>query len=111
PGLAPLTGDLVVTKNRSSAFIGTNLDLLLRSNHILTTVVTGTVTNGCVNSTARGAMLHDYNVVVVRDCVASSDRTLHDATLLLLERQLELPDSVVPAQQIIDVWSTLPKVE
>jgi nicotinamidase-related amidase len=110
PELAPQPRDLVVSKNRSSAFIGTNLDLLLRSNRILTTIVTGTVTNGCVNSTARGAMLHDYNVAVVSDCVASSDRELHDATLMLLRRQLELDDSVVPAQRIIDEWATLPRV-
>ena len=53
-------------KYRSSAFWGTNLDLLLRSNGIKSVVVTGCTTEGCVESTARDAMFTDYYVVIAR---------------------------------------------
>jgi nicotinamidase-related amidase len=103
--LAPQTGDLVVEKQRSSAFVGTNLDLLLRSNHIKSVIVTGVVTQGCVMATATSALLNDYYVTVVTDCVASAQKELHDAALLLLKNTLVLEDSLVTAQQIVDIWS------
>ncbi|MGA8457349.1 MAG: isochorismatase family cysteine hydrolase, partial [Streptosporangiaceae bacterium] len=53
PGLEPQDGELVVKKYRSSAFWGTNLALLLRSNGIKSVVVSGCTTEGCVESTAR----------------------------------------------------------
>ena len=70
----PQPGDVVIEKHRSSGFIGTGLDVALRSNGIRSTIVTGVVTNGCVNSTAREALSHDYYVTLVRDCVAGYNR-------------------------------------
>ncbi|MEK7681380.1 MAG: isochorismatase family cysteine hydrolase, partial [Chloroflexota bacterium] len=49
--LAPDAHDIVVRKWRASAFVGTNLDLVLRSNHIESVVICGVVTHGCVEST------------------------------------------------------------
>ncbi len=46
--LTPSEGELVVPKYRSSAFWGTNLEMLLRSNGIKTVVVGGCTTEGCV---------------------------------------------------------------
>jgi ureidoacrylate peracid hydrolase len=106
--LSPQPGDMVVEKQRSSAFVGTNLDLLLRSNHIQSVIVTGVVTQGCVMATASSALLHDYYVTVVNDCVASAKKELHDAALMLMKSTLVLEDSVVPSQKIIDTWSAQP---
>jgi nicotinamidase-related amidase len=86
PGLEPLDGDLVVKKYRSSAFWGTNLELLLRSNGIESVVVTGCTTEGCVESTARDAMFSHY-VVIATDAVASDDRGQHDASIYLMEHR------------------------
>lgn len=101
--LAPLEGELRVEKHRPSAFTGTDLDLILRSNSIKTCVVTGVVTNGCVNATARDVFLYDYYLVLCSDCVASPRRDLHDAALLLLENQLE-EGSVSPSARVIKAW-------
>ena len=46
--LTPGAGEPVVRKYRSSAFWGTNLELLLRSNDIRTVVIGGCTTEGCV---------------------------------------------------------------
>ena len=83
--VAPKEGDLVVRKHRYSAFSGTAMDNLLRRNGIRTTVVTGVSTNICVESTLREAFNLGYYVVVPRDCVASNNAELHEATLKNVE--------------------------
>lgn len=52
-GLEPAAGDVVLPKNRYSAFVGTPLDTMLRANSIATLILTGVATNVCVESTAR----------------------------------------------------------
>jgi len=44
PELTPQPGDVVVTKQRVSAFTGTNLDVILRSNNIEMLLLTGILT-------------------------------------------------------------------
>ena len=95
PGLEPLDGELVVKKYRSSAFWGTNLDLLLRSNAIKSVIVAGCTTEGCVESTARDAMFSDYYVVIAADAVASDDPAQHDASMYLMARRFDLATSEV----------------
>src|SRR5262249_39362116 len=56
----PKAGDVVVTKHRYSAFHATNLDLVLRTNAIRSVILTGVVTNVCVETTAREAFVRDY---------------------------------------------------
>jgi nicotinamidase-related amidase len=96
----PLPGEFVVPKWRSSAFHGTSLDLLLRSNAIKTVVLTGCTTEGCVESTARDALFSDYYVVVVEDCVASDDRRQHEASLLLMRHRFDIAGSA----EIAGLW-------
>lgn len=100
--LAPQGDEPVVRKYRSSAFWGTNLDLLLRSNGIETVVVTGCTTEGCVESTARDAMFASYYVVVAEDCVASDDPLQHEAAMLLMRHRFDIASS----DDISAVWSS-----
>ncbi|MGH2498358.1 MAG: cysteine hydrolase family protein [Ktedonobacteraceae bacterium] len=98
--IEPQPGDLFVRKYRSSGFWGTNLDMLLRSNHIETVIMTGCTTEGCVESTARDALFNDYYVVVPEDCVASDDPHQHDAALFLMRHRFD----VVMSDDILAVW-------
>lgn len=79
--LYPQEGDPIVEKHRFSAFIGTNLDLILRSMERKSIVVTGVLTNVCVESTARDGFMLDYNVTMVSDACAGSSPAAHQATL------------------------------
>lgn len=73
---------VVATKKRYDCFIGTDLDLLLRTHGINTLLVTGVNTNSCVLATVTAANVRDYAVVVVEDCVDSMDGpALHEAGL------------------------------
>lgn len=80
-GLTVEPEDLAVTKYRYSAFIGTDLDLLLRSQGVTTVVVVGTAANVCVDSTARDAYQRDYDTIVVRDLVGWTLQALAEAAL------------------------------
>jgi nicotinamidase-related amidase len=101
PDLRPLPHELVVPKYRSSAFWGTNLELLLRSNGIETVIVGGCTTEGCVESTARDAMFCDHYVIIAEDCVGSDDAEQHDASMLLMRHRFDM----APAAAIRDVWA------
>ena len=73
--------DLTVYKVRFDAFVGTNLDLLLRGNKIDTILLGGVATNFGVESTARTARELNYNVVVLTDCCLNVAREQHDFTV------------------------------
>ena len=98
--LTPLPGELVVRKYRSSAFWGTNLQLLLQSNGIKTVVVGGCTTEGCVESTARDAMFSDHYIVLASDCVGSDDQEQHDASMLLMRHRFDM----ATADEISKIW-------
>ena len=77
PDVAPRAGEWLVTKHRSSAFVDTRLELLLRSNHLRTVIVAGVSTPGAVESTVRDAAMRDYYVAVARDAVAAAADLMH----------------------------------
>ncbi len=77
--------DLVVAKSRYSAFIRTALDAALRERGVSTAAVAGVVTNQCVESTARDAYQHDYDVLLVSDCVAERSPEARAATFSNIE--------------------------
>lgn len=99
--LTPRPDEIVIKKFRSSAFVGTPLDLLLRSNGIDTVVISGCTTEGCVESTARDGMFFDHYVVVVPDCVESDTREQHEASMVLMRNRFDLFGS----EEIMSVWS------
>jgi nicotinamidase-related amidase len=99
-GCEPRAGELVVTKHRSSAFTGTNLDVLLRACGVQTVVIIGEQTPGCVEATYRDAAYHDYYNVLVEDCVAARDRRLHDASITIQKARHD----VATAAEVLGIW-------
>lgn len=88
--LTPRAGDIVIPKNRYSAFFRTELDDRLRALGIRHLIVTGTTTGICVDSTVRDAVFRDYQCVVLSDCTAEpiahdASRSNHEASLLYVE--------------------------
>src|ERR1700682_2853160 len=102
--ILPETGikpdDLIVQKWRPSAFRSTNLDMVLRCNNIRSVVLTGVITQGCVESTARDAMFHDYYVVIANNCVATYNKDLHDASLKVMGSRFDM----LASDDLMDIW-------
>jgi nicotinamidase-related amidase len=69
--LAPRPDELVVRAYTYDKFYGTPLDLALRSRGVRYLVITGVVTDVCVNSTLMSAANRDYRVTAVTDGVAT----------------------------------------
>ena len=75
--------DLVVEKNRYSAFIqgSSDLEAVLRERGFDTLLITGTVTNVCCESTARDAMMRNFKTIMVTDGNAAMTDEDHNAAL------------------------------
>lgn len=82
----PRAGEPIVTKHRYSAFHNTDLDTILRANGIRTLVLTGVVTNVCVETTAREGFVRDYYIAVLDDGTAAYSEDDHRATLRNIDR-------------------------
>src|SRR6188474_3227804 len=82
-GLKVEKADVIVEKNRYSAFIqgSSNIEEVLRSRGLDTLLITGTVTDVCCESTARDAMMRNFKVVMVSDGNAADNDEEHNATL------------------------------
>jgi ureidoacrylate peracid hydrolase len=90
PQLAPLDGDIVVSKHRFSGFFETNLDEILRERGITSLVFAGCTTSVCVESTLRDAFFRDYRCLLLDDCAAEPiggdlGRSNHEASALVIE--------------------------
>jgi nicotinamidase-related amidase len=81
PAVAPQPGEVVVTKHRVGAFMGTDLDMVLRANGIDTLVLAGIAISGVVLSTLRHAADADYQLVVASDCCSDRDAEVHRVLL------------------------------
>jgi nicotinamidase-related amidase len=78
PELAPLEDEIIIDKASVSTFNSTSIDQILRNMRRDRLWVTGVVTEGCVELTARDARDRGYHVTLVTDCCASSRRAAHD---------------------------------
>lgn len=76
----PQEGETVITKHVNSAFIGTNLEAILRINNAGTVVMCGFVTDHCVSTTARMSGNLGFNTVVPEDSCATYSKKWIDGT-------------------------------
>lgn len=79
--LAPRSGEYVLTKTRMSAFIGTELDLMLRTLGISTLFVCGIQTPNCIRTTVFDGIAYNYPVVLIGDATGASSKDVHQANV------------------------------
>lgn len=77
PELEQHPDDLIVSKQRVGAFIGTSLDERLRQRGVTQVFMTGIATSAGVESTARSAYDYGYNVVLVVDAITDRNADVH----------------------------------
>jgi ureidoacrylate peracid hydrolase len=103
PDFQPQPGDIDIVKHRYSAFIGTPLEMNLRTLGIETLFMTGIATNVCVESTLRDAFQRDFYVVLVEDCCAAGTRALHEGTVDNTRRHFG--GLVATSDEVVEAWS------
>jgi nicotinamidase-related amidase len=88
PFSEPLPGEPILSKSVNSAFIGTNLERLLREKHIRLLYIAGLTTDHCVSTSTRMAAnlgVTEYadqgkgEVVLIQDATATFERGQWDA--------------------------------
>lgn len=75
--LAVADEDVVVLKRRTSAFAGTDLDLVLRARGVESLALTGVATSAMVAATLYDASDRGYALTVLRDGCADHDPAVH----------------------------------
>lgn len=79
--LKPQQGDYIVEKRRDSVFQDTEFELWLKAFRADTIIFAGIDTYVCVESSVRDAFNRGYDVILVKDCVASRNPKHHQTTL------------------------------
>lgn len=79
--LLPSSDDIIIEKFGYGAFHGTPLADTLHARGVTSLAITGTVTQICVEETAREAFHHGFRTTLVEDGVSSFAPDLHAATL------------------------------
>jgi nicotinamidase-related amidase len=85
PTLLPGPDDYFIAKRRYSCFFGTELSILLKGLGVSTLVLTGGLTDVCVQYTFADAHQHDFYTRVVEDAVLGSSHARHLAALDAME--------------------------
>ena len=81
PGLEPVDGEYRVVKQRFSAFMFTELDLMLRRKGVTRLIVTGTQLPFCLRATLFDGLSLGYDMVLLTDASSSRAPEIHEANI------------------------------
>ncbi|RLA33340.1 MAG: cysteine hydrolase [Gammaproteobacteria bacterium] len=79
--IAPTDDEIWLPKSSSSVFISTHIDYILRNLGIRQLVISGVITDQCIESAVRDACDLGYLVTVVADACATYDEERHENSL------------------------------
>jgi nicotinamidase-related amidase len=97
--IAPLPGEIHLTKWRFSAFYETALDVLLRGAAIETVVIGGVASYGCIIATYVDACSRGFFPLLCADAIDGTEPIMHRAAMDFMG------PSALGVETIIDTWS------
>jgi nicotinamidase-related amidase len=103
--IAPGPKDIVIGKQKPSAFFGTPLAGYLVHLQCDSVLVTGTTTSGCVRATAIDAFSYNYRVAVIEDGCADRSQASHAVNLCDMNAKYA---DVVKSDEVLDYIRGLP---
>ena len=106
PAVAPLPGELVITKQYASSFFGTSLASTLHAAAVDTIILAGCSTSGCIRATAVDGLQHGFHVIVARECVGDRHPDPHEANLFDINSKY---GDVVARAEVIAYFAGLPR--
>ena len=98
PDFAPRKGDVVITKQRASAFYGTPLTAHLTQLGVRSLVIFGTSTSGCVRASTVDGYSHGYHMTMAEECCFDRSDLSHKVNLFDLHHKYA---DVMKTDQII----------
>ena len=103
--IAPQDGDIVVHKQKPSAFFGTPLISMLNELHADTILVTGCTTSGCVRASVIDAFSYNFRVSVVEECVFDRGQASHKINLFDMNAKYA---DVISVKEALEYIRSLP---
>ena len=101
----PRAGDVVIRKQRASAFFGTPLASHLTQLGVRSLIICGESTSGCVRATAVDAFSHGFKVTLVEECVFDRNQISHRVNLFDLHHKyadvLHIEEVVRHLEQVV----------
>lgn len=102
PELYPRTGEPIIDKPGKGAFTNTDFDLLLRVKSIKNLIFCGVTTDVCVHSTMREANDRSFDCLLIEDCCAASEESLHLATIASTRAEGGVFGATAPLQAVLE---------
>ncbi|MCC2650825.1 MAG: carbamoylsarcosine amidase [Microvirga sp.] len=99
PRLERRPDEILIEKQRASAFWGTPFQAYLTARKIDTLIVTGCSTSGCVRSTAESAHNVGLHTIVAREAVGDRSPIAHECNLIDIDMRFA---DVVSTREILD---------
>ncbi|MDW5316119.1 isochorismatase family cysteine hydrolase [Rhizobium sp. PL01] len=81
PSLMPVRNEILLPKTSSGVFNSTNIDYVLKNLNVRHLIITGIMTDQCVDMAVRDAADRGYRVTCVADACASATQARHDGAL------------------------------
>jgi nicotinamidase-related amidase len=104
--ISPQAGDVLVRKQKPSAFFGTPLMSMINMLRADTVLVTGCTTGGCVRASVIDAFSYNFKVSVVEECVFDRGQASHKVNLFDMNMKYADVVSLKETLQYIDGLSS-----
>ncbi|MBT53804.1 MAG: cysteine hydrolase [Mameliella sp.] len=101
PELVPAPGEVVIDKPGKGAFMGTDLETVLRTRGIRNLMVAGVTTDCCVQSTLRDANDRGFECLLLEDCCGAADHSNHEAQIEMFGLSNGLYGSIATSDDVI----------
>jgi ureidoacrylate peracid hydrolase len=101
----PLSDEIIIPKGSSSVFNSTNIDYILRNLEVDYLVMSGLVTDQCVETAVRDACDRGFLVTLVTDACATYSHKRHEASLQAIKgycRQVKTEELIAELEQLTD---------
>ena len=103
PEINPKPEDVIVYKNKPSAFFGTPLASMLSYAGVDTLIIVGISTSGCVRAAVEDAFSYNYRVIVPEEC--TGDRCQFARRANLFDMDMKFADVVNLEEVLVHIRS------
>jgi len=103
--IAPQDGDILLRKQKPSAFFGTPLMSMFNELRVDTILATGCTTSGCVRASVVDAFSYNFRVSVVEECVFDRGQASHKINLFDMNAKYA---DIISLREALDYINGLP---
>ena len=100
----PRAEDVIIYKNKPSAFFGTPLASMLTYAGVDTLIIVGISTSGCIRASVEDAFSYNYRTIIPEECVGDRCRFAHRANLFDMDMKFA---DVTSLEEVVNYLKSL----